>query len=260
MKISIITIALNSSLTIKDTLESVANQSYSNIEHIIIDGGSTDQTLKIVASFPHVAKVISETDKGIYDAMNKGIANATGAIIGMLNSDDIYASKYSIQEIITCFKQNKTVASVYGNLVYFEGNNKKKIIRYWKAKPYYNTYFEEGEVPPHPTLFVRREVYEQIGGFWSNFKISGDNEFMFRMFKVYNYKSQYLDRIIVKMRAGGVSTSGLKSYLISTIELIRVWKINGYSYPKRLFFLRPYKKIKQLLIIFWSNKQLANYQ
>lgn len=246
MKISIITIAYNSAKTIRDTLESVSNQSYSNIEHIIIDGGSSDQTLAIIATFPHVSKVISEQDKGIYDAMNKGVFLATGDIIGILNSDDLFADVDILEKIATCFKQNKTISSVYGNLAYFKGNNKNDIVRYWRSKPYYPSYFEDGEVPPHPTLFVRREVYEQIGGYWANFRISGDNEFIFRMFKIYGYKGHFLDTTFVKMRIGGVSTNGLKSYLISTIELMRVWKMNGYKYPKRLFLLRPYKKINQL--------------
>jgi len=247
LKISIITITYNSVLTIRDTLESIANQSYTNIEHIIIDGASSDATLTIVDEFPHVSKVVSEPDKGIYDAMNKGVALATGNIIGILNSDDVFAANDIIEKVVACFKQDGTLSSLYGNLEYFKGNDKNNIVRYWQSKPLYDSYFEDGEVIPHPTLFVRKEVYEQIGGYWASFKISGDNEFMFRMFKIYNYTTFHLNETLVKMRVGGVSTRGFKSYLISTIELTRVWRMNGYTYPKRLLFLRPYKKIKQLL-------------
>lgn len=249
MKVSIITITYNSVLTIRDTLESIANQSYTNIEHIIIDGASTDQTLTIVDEFSHVSKVISEPDKGVYDAMNKGIAVATGDIIGMLHSDDIYATEDIIQEIVSHFQKDASISSIYGNLEYFKGNQKDKVIRYWKAKPYHPSFFEDGEAPPHPTLFVRKEVYDQIGGYWADFKISGDNEFMFRMLKIHQFKSCYLDKTIVKMRLGGISTRGFKSYLISTIELTRVWRMNGYQYPKRLFLLRPFNKIKQFIKI-----------
>lgn len=247
MKVSIITITFNSATTIRDTLESVANQSHGNIEHIIIDGASTDDTLAIVSKFKHVSKVISEPDEGIYDAMNKGIFQATGDIIGILNSDDVFAANHVIKKVVTCFKEDKTLSSLYGNLEYFKGNDKDKIIRYWKSKPIYSSYFEDGEIIPHPTLFVKKEVYEQIGGYWANFRISGDNEFIFRMLKIYNYKSFHLDKTLVKMRVGGISTRGIKSYIISTIELTKVWKMNGYTYPKRLFFVRPYKKIKQFL-------------
>ncbi|MFK7979085.1 MAG: glycosyltransferase family 2 protein [Saprospiraceae bacterium] len=246
MKVSIITITFNSAATIRDTLESVANQRYNNIEHIIIDGNSTDDTLSIVATFPHISKVISEPDKGVYDAMNKGIAIATGDIIGMLHSDDIYATEDIIQEIVSPFQKHSTISSIYGNLEYFKENQKDKIIRYWKAKPYHSSFFEDGEAPPHPTLFVRKKVYEKIGGYWADFKISGDNEFMFRMLKIYQFKSFYLDKTIVKMRLGGISTRGFKSYLISTIELTRVWTMNGYQYPKHLLYKRPLKKLPQL--------------
>lgn len=247
MKVSIITVAYNSASTIRDTLNCIANQSYNNIEHIIIDGKSTDNTLAIINNFPHVSKVISEADKGVYDAMNKGTNIATGDIIGILNSDDIYATKNMIEQIVHHFQKHKEVFGVYGNLEYFKGTDKEKIVRYWKSKPYYPNFFEDGEVPPHPTLFIRREVYQQIGGYGADFRISGDHEFMFRMLKVHQFKTFYLDKTIVKMRVGGISTGGLTSYWISTIELMRVWKMNGYSYPKRLLLLRPFKKLKQLI-------------
>lgn len=247
MLISIITIVYNGATTIRSTLESVVNQNHSQIEHIIVDGGSTDETLAIVQEFPHISKLISEPDRGVYDAMNKGLSVATGDIIGILNADDLFATDNILAQIATFFKQDKTLDCLYGNIEFFNGTDIEKISRYWRSTPYYPTFFEDGEVPPHPSLYVRRQVYEKIGGYWPYFKISGDNEFMFRLLKVHNYKSYFFDTTIVKMRLGGISTRGAKSYLISTMELMSVWRINGYSYPKRLLLLRPYRKIKQLL-------------
>jgi glycosyltransferase len=247
MKISIITVTYNSASTIRDTLESVASQTYPNIEHIIIDGLSNDNTLEIIKEYPHVARVISEKDKGIYDAMNKGVGVATGEVIGILNSDDIFASDMTIQDIINILK-NSAIKAVYGNIEYFKGDNYEKVTRLWKTKSYYHTFFEDGEVPPHPSLFVRKVVYDSIGMYYPNFKIASDYEFMLRMLKVHNYKSFFLDKVIVKMRVGGVSTSGIKSYIQSTKELRKVWEMNGYRYPLRLYFIRPLKKIRQLLL------------
>ncbi len=247
MLISIITIVHNGATTIRSTIESVINQTYPQIEHIIIDGGSTDDTLSIVQEFSHISKVVSEPDRGIYDAMNKGISLASGDIIGILNADDLLATNNILTQIVAVFKKTHTLDCLYGNIEYFNGNDIAKTKRYWRSKAYYPTFFEDGEAPPHPSLYVRRQVYERIGGYLPYFKISGDNEFMFRLLKVHAYRSYFFDKTIVKMRLGGMSTSGFTSYLISTMELMSVWRINGYSFPKRLFFLRPYRKMRQLL-------------
>lgn len=246
MTISIITVTYNSANTIRDTLESVKNQSYEKIEHIIVDGESKDKTLDIVSEYPSISKFICEKDNGIYDAMNKGVKLATGDIIGILNSDDIFIHNEIISEIINEFK-TKDIDALYGNISYFSNGQPNIITRYWKSKPYHPTFFEEGEVPPHPALFVRKKVYDEIGLYKPHYKIAADHDFMFRMLKIHNYKSLYIDKTIVKMREGGVSTAGLKSYITSTKELIKVWNENGLSYPKRLFLLRPIKKIKQLI-------------
>ena len=248
MKVSIITITYNAVSTVKDTLESIANQSYSNIEHIIIDGKSTDDTLAIVAKFPHVSKVISEPDKGLYDAMNKGIALAKGTVIGILNADDLYADNKVIEKVAHLFQQDDSLDLLYGNIEYFDTKQPGKILRYWQTKPYYETFFEDGEVPPHPSLFVKKAVYQTIGKYNPTFKISGDYDFMFRALKIHNYKSYFLAETMVKMRLGGISTSGVKSYWISTKELIKVWRINGFTYPPKLLILRPIKKIWQYYI------------
>lgn len=247
MVVSIITVTFNSSATVRDTLESINRQTFRNIEHIIIDGLSTDNTLDIVADFSHVNKVFSEADNGVYDAMNKGVRHATGDIIGILNSDDVFASASIIAEVVDIFANNSDVDALYGNIEYFKEDKIDEIVRFWKTKPYYDGFFEDGETPPHPSLFVRKRVYDNINHYFPDFKIASDYEFMFRMFKVNNYKPFFFDKTIVKMRVGGISTSGFKSYWQSTKELKQVWEMNGYKYPKKLYFLRPYKKIRQLI-------------
>jgi glycosyltransferase involved in cell wall biosynthesis len=246
MKLSILTVTYNSSETVAETLESVKNQTYSNIEHIIIDGASKDNTLEIVKEYPHIAKIISEPDEGIYDAMNKGVKLATGDVIGILNSDDIFASNEIIANITSIFQNNENIDAVYGNISYFKTEEPEKIVRYWKSKPYYDTFFEDGEVPPHPSLFVRKKVYDEIGLYYPYFKICSDYEFMLRMLKLHNYKSYYLDTTFVKMRMGGTSTQGFKSYWITTKELKEAWNRNNLRYPIKLYVIRPFKKVAQL--------------
>jgi len=246
MKISIITTTYNSAATIRDTLESVKNQTYKNIEHIIVDGASKDNTLDIVREFSHVAQIISEWDKGIYDAMNKGIALATGDVIGILNSDDVFYDQQVLRDVMQVFISTD-INAVYGNIIYFRGNDQQKVVRKWKTKPYNSNFFQYGEVPPHPGLFVKKEVYNQIGNYFVDFKICSDYEFMLRMFKIHGYKSVYLNKYIVRMRVGGISTSGWRSYWITTKELKRAWEMNGLAFPRLLYFIRPVKKLGQLI-------------
>lgn len=246
MKISIITVCFNSEATIKDTLESIKRQTYPFVEHIIVDGGSRDNTLAALNGYQHIAKIVSEPDNGIYDAMNKGILLASGDIIGILNSDDIFYSENTLSEIASCFMENPEAKAVYGNLSYFESADKNKVVRFWKTKPYSSGFFEEGSMPPHPSLFVKKAVYNSIGLYKTDYKICADQEFFIRMLKVHALVAVYLDRTIVKMRVGGVSTKGMKSYLITTFESKRAWVDNGLSYPWYLFFFRPFNKVKQL--------------
>jgi glycosyltransferase involved in cell wall biosynthesis len=248
-KVSIITVTYNSASTIRDTLESVANQTYTNIEHIIIDGLSNDNTLEIVKEYPHVEKVISEKDNGIYDAMNKGITFTTGVVIGILNSDDIYENEDIIKDVAKCF-ENESVDAVYGDLSYFKTEAPKKIERVWNSKSYYEHFFEDGEVPPHPTLFVKKKVYETIGTYYPYFKIASDYEFMFRMFKIHDYKTIYLNKRIVKMRLGGESTQ-FHNLILNNKEVLEAWKMNNLNPPIKFFFKRPLKKILQLIQNVW---------
>jgi glycosyltransferase involved in cell wall biosynthesis len=247
MKISIITVTYNSAITVRDTLKSVNNQTCKDVEHIIIDGLSNDNTLNIIQQFPHVIKIISEKDKGIYDAMNKGIQLATGDIIGILNSDDIFATDNIIAQVMSIFEQNKEIDALYGNISYFATEKPDIVARFWQSKSYYDGFFEAGNVPPHPALFVKKKVYDEIGMYKIHYKIAADYEFMLRMLKIHGYKSYFLDQTIVKMRLGGISTKGFDSWMLSTRELKNTWEINGLKYPISLYFRRPYIKIKQLL-------------
>lgn len=247
LKVSIITVCYNSEKTIKSTIKSVVSQDYPNKEYIIVDGGSKDGTMAIVDSFKDsVAKKISEPDKGIYDAMNKGIKMASGDIIGILNSDDVFVSDTIISDIVNAFEVNKADA-VYGNIDYFKDEATKKVLRTWVTKPYYPTFFDDGEVPPHPSLFVKRSVYEEIGVYYPDFKISSDYEFMLRAFKKNNYKPFYLGKFIVNMRMGGESTRSISNVVIGNKEVRMAWKMNGLTPPLRFWFLRVVKKILQYI-------------
>ena len=178
--------------------------------------------------------------------MNKGIAIATGDIIGILNSDDIFAEDSILSDVADAFLKHD-IDAVYGNLSYFRTGEEDKVVRLWRSKPYYARFFEDGETPPHPTLYVRKSVYDEIGRFRTDYKIAADIEFMLRLLKVKVYSSFFLDKIMVKMRLGGTSTNGLKSYWIVTLESKRLWQENGLRYPFSLYFVRPYKKLKQLI-------------
>ena len=179
MRISLVTATFNSSKTIRTTLESVANQSWPNIEHIIIDGGSSDNTLSIVNEFQHVSKVISEKDKGIYDAMNKGIKNASGKVIGFLNSDDWFANDFVIDEIARNF-EGTNIDAVYGDLEFVKNEDDNNPRRMWISEEYKDNFFSKGWVPPHPTFYAKLSVYEKFGLFNANLKFAADFDIMCR--------------------------------------------------------------------------------
>jgi len=243
--ISIITVSLNSQDTIRTTIESVLGQNYKNIEYIIVDGGSTDGTLKIIDKYKYkIKKIISEPDQGVFDAMNKGIEIATGDIIGILNSDDLYIGKNTIEIIIE--KIEKTQASIcWGDLVYIGKNNLDKIIRYWKSSSYKEGRFQDGWMPPHPTFFVRKEVYKKYGVFNLNFPISADYELMLRFLEKHKVSSCYIERVLVKMRIGGQSNKSFLNLIKGNFECYQSWKINGLKINPLKIFLKPLRKVSQ---------------
>ena len=241
-KISIITISYNAEVTIEKTLKSIKSQSYDNIEHIIVDGGSKDNTLEICNSYPHVSKIISEPDKGVYDAFNKGIKSATGDVIGFLNADDTFYNENSIQDIVDAFSNNETDI-VYGNLDYV--NEEGKVIRNWISKPYEKGLVKKAWMPAHPTFYCKKEVYDRLGGYNDSFKIAGDFELCLRFLEINKVPSFYLNKKVVKMLVGGISNSGLKSKWTIFKEELRAFKINNISVNPVLFFFYKLKKLKQ---------------
>lgn len=228
MKISIITATFNSENSLKETLNSLFNQDYNNIESIIIDGNSTDSTLGIVERFHNKSKnikLISEPDDGIYDALNKGLALATGDLIGFVHSDDLLASSEVISELVSEI-QNENLDGVYGDLQYVDKENTNKIIRFWKSCEFKPNLLREGWMPPHPTLFLKKEVYEKYGLFDLSFNISADYDFMLRVLNDSELKFGYLPKVITKMRVGGTSNRSLENIIKKTREDYRAIKIN----------------------------------
>jgi glycosyltransferase involved in cell wall biosynthesis len=246
MKISIITVVYNNERTIREAINSVLSQTYNNIEYIIIDGQSTDGTLGLIQKYnDRISKIVSETDSGIYDAMNKGIALATGDVIGILNSDDIYADDQVIENVMRLFELDNKLDIVYGDLEYVRTDDLSAVVRIWRSLPYYETYFEDGHVPPHPSLFLRRAVYQQAGVFNLQMKLAADYEFMLRVFKKHHYKSNYLPRLLVKMRLGGSTNKSLTNIIKGNLEILKAWKVNGLRAPILLMPNRIIKRIAQ---------------
>lgn len=247
MIITVITATYNSSATVRDTLECIAKQDYSGVEHIIVDGLSKDNTLSIVSEFPHVSKVISEKDKGIYDAMNKGVALATGDVIGILNSDDFYCHPQVLSNVMKAF-QDPSVDAVYGDLHYVHQQQTDKITRRWKAGCFKARNFYYGWMPPHPAFFVRRKVYEQAGVFNTSLRSAADYELMLRVLLKHRMKAVYIPEVLVKMRAGGMSNATLKNRLRANKEDRQAWELNQLKPYFFTIWLKPVRKIFQFII------------
>lgn len=247
MKITIITVTYNSASTIEDTVKSVVGQDYPEVEYIIIDGKSTDTTLKIVEQYEEqVSKVISEKDEGMYHALNKGIDMATGDLIGILNSDDIYTSSEVLSKVVN--KMNKEGSDVlYADLEYVHPENLKKVIRHWHSGEYEQGKFKKGWMPPHPTFFVKKEIYERYGKFNTEFKSAADYELMLRLLHKYKVKPAYLPEVIVKMRTGGKSNVTLINRLKANMEDRRAWKVNGLKPGPFTLLFKPLSKLGQFM-------------
>ena len=225
MKISIITATFNSEKTICSTLQSVDNQTYKNIEHIVIDGKSTDKTLEIVAKFSSVSKVISEKDSGVYFALNKGIKKASGDVIGFLHADDFFANDLILEKIAEKFKDTNADI-LYADLDYVAFENQKKIIRHWKSGDFSFKKLKKGWMPPHPTFYVKKSIYDRLGYFDTSFSIAADYDLMLRFLSDKTLKVVYLPEVTVKMRVGGISNRNLKNILQKSREDLRAMKKN----------------------------------
>jgi len=226
MKVSIITVTYNSAKTIVHSLDSIASQTFDSIEHIIIDGGSTDGTMEIVNRYrDSLAKIVSEPDNGIYDAINKGLRLATGDIIGILNSDDVLADDTTIETIV--HKMEETNADIaYGDLLYCTDTSKMDtVVRYWRSNIFRPKNLRWGWMPPHPTLYVRRKIYDEIGNYDVSFRISADYDFILRLFGK-PYKSVYIPNVLVKMSTGGVSNRNIRTMCRKSCEDCRALRKN----------------------------------
>ncbi len=245
MKISLITVAYNAADTLEDTLKSVEAQGYSELEYIVVDGGSTDGTLDILKRYTHLVDVlISEPDEGIYDAMNKGIALATGEVVGILNSDDTFADAQVISDVVAQL-QPEEVDACYADLLYVDRNNPVKIIRHWRSGKYTRRSFRFGWMPPHPTFFLKKEAYETYGYFRKELKTSADYELMIRMLYKHGLRASYLQRVIVHMKTGGQSNTSVRNRLKSNREDRLAWLMNDLKPLPFTFMLKPLRKIGQ---------------
>ena len=243
MKISVITVAFNSALTIADTLTSVAAQTHPEIEHIVIDGQSTDDTILVVKSHSHPhLKISSEPDDGIYDAMNKGLRRASGEIIGFLNADDLFADQEVLARVAAAFK-NPNVSVCFGDLVYVTKDN-QKIVRYWKSRPYQRGYFARGWCPAHPTFYIRRSAMERLGFFDLTYFIAADAEFMMRYLESDSIQSTYISHVQVRMRIGGASNRSWRNVISGNCEIFSALRKN--SIPYSVFIFSAYKLASRL--------------
>ena len=238
IKISIITVCYNSSSTIRDTLHSVSSQLYKNIEHVIVDGGSSDNTISLVKQFGNrVRKQVSCSDRGIYDAMNKGLAMASGDYVAYLNSDDFYTNNEVIQQVATAI--NKTnVDAIYGDLSYVKRNNPEIRVRYWKSQMFESGSFARAFSPPHPTFFAKRKILVELGGFDLSYSLAADFDLMFRALEIKKYTSCYLPRELIRMRTGGATNISLKNVIRQNQEILRSLRSHGASISTGGFILR----------------------
>lgn len=227
MKISIITVSYNSQATIANTLQSVASQTHPDIEHIVIDGASRDGTMSVVDRFRSgLAHVASEPDRGLYDAMNKGLSAATGEVVGFLNSDDFYRNERVLERVAQTFAA-QGIEAVFGDAEFIDPDDNDKVVRRYSSRWFRPDRIRWGWMPAHPALFFRRAVYQRYGRFRTDFRIAGDFEFIARVFARNELEYRYIPEVLVTMRTGGISTSGLSGTILLNREVVRACRING---------------------------------
>lgn len=245
MKVSIITVSYQSVHTIEETIQSVIQQTYPDIEYLVIDGGSNDGTVSILKKYEkHITHWVSEPDKGMYDAMNKGLSIASGAIIGFLHSDDLLASQYVIEKIVNTIS-NENSDACYADLVYVHSKNDRAAIRYWKSGDYRDNLFLYGWMPPHPTFYVKKQLFDKYGGFRLDMGSSADYELMLRLIHLNKVLIAYLPETIIKMRSGGISNSSLRSRFMANRYDLKAWHVNGLKPKFYTTLLKPLRKITQ---------------
>ncbi len=245
MRISIITAVYNRASTIASAIESVLNQQDVQIEYIIVDGNSTDGTGDVVLRYKnHISKYVCESDSGIYDALNKGIQLATGDIVGFLHADDLLASPKVISQIAAAFA-DPNIDAAYGDLTYVSAERTDHIVRYWKSGAFRLKRFRWGWMPPHPTVYLRRQKYIELGGYRDDFQISADYELLVRMMFKHRLTTAYIDDVLVKMRLGGKSNASMSNRLLANREDRLAWTVNGLKPPFGLQLFKPLRKLRQ---------------
>ena len=250
IKVSIITVSFNSVATIPDTINSVVNQSYPNIEYIIIDGASSDGTRDVINSYGQkITKFTSESDNGIYDALNKGIKLASGDIVGILNSDDFFYNSMVIEKIVKAFIDNR-VDAVIGDVQFVDPVQTSKVVRYYSSKKFNLSKFRFGFMPPHPSFYVKRELFEKLGYYKTDYKIAADYELLLRFLSIHGIKCKYLGIPFVSMRTGGVSNKSISSNITLNKEIARACRENGL----RTNYLFIYSKYITKVFEFFGNR------
>ncbi|MCU0362540.1 MAG: glycosyltransferase [Bacteroidales bacterium] len=247
MKISVVTPTFNSASTVAECIRSVADQSYADVEHIIADGASSDNTVELIRSAPgRVTRLLSEKDSGMYSAMNKGISIASGDIIGILNSDDFFTSDDVLQKIALMFRDD-AVDAVYGDVRFVKPSDRNKTVRYYSSARFRPSQFRYGFMPAHPSFYVRSRFYRELGGYKEDYRISADFELLVRFLYRYKLSSRYLAYPVVTMLTGGISTRSFKSNLIINQEIIRGCRENGISTNYLNVYSKYFVKAFQLI-------------
>jgi glycosyltransferase involved in cell wall biosynthesis len=248
MRISIITVSFNSAATIRQTIESVLAQDYKDLEYIVVDGASKDGTVEILQSFGDRLKFISEPDKGIYDAMNKGLKMATGQVIGTIGGDDFYPNPSIIGSVAEAFVKFGTDA-VYGDIQFINPDDIHTIVRKWQAGNYNRANWLKGWMPPHLSFYLKKSAFDQFGDYITDFTCAGDYELMLRMMFKHELTAQYLPKMLMTMRNGGTSTASLKHRYRANMEDRKAWRINGLKPHWYTLWMKPLSKISQLFNI-----------
>lgn len=248
MKLSVITVVYNNRDTVADAIDSVLGQDYPEVEYVVVDGGSADGTLDIIRGYgERIDRVISESDRGLYDAMNKGVGLATGDVIGILNSDDVYASTTVLSSVADAMLREQAECA-YGDLVYVAHDDLDRVVRYWRSGDYDRRKWRWGWMPPHPTFFARRELYEVCGLYDLRLRSSADYEFMLRALYRHQARPVYVPDTLVKMRTGGQSNASLKNRVRAHLEDRRAWEMNHYSSDLLRMLFKPLRKVSQFFV------------
>jgi glycosyltransferase len=246
IKISVVTAVFNGEKTIGQAIESVLGQNYPSVESVVIDGASRDATLSILEAYrPRLGRFISEPDEGIYDALNKGIRHATGDVVGFLHADDLFEDERVLGKVAAAF-EDPNIDAIYGDLVYVRHDDVGRIIRYWKSGQYNQAALSRGWMPPHPTFYVRRTVYERLGGFDPRYQIAADYDTVLRFLAVGKIRAVYIPEVLVRMRAGGVSNRSLRTILRKSTEDLRVLRTNRVGGIGALIW-KNFSKLPQFL-------------